>query len=185
MNLLLAYAVIYAFSGSLFALANFSSPRIVEDGSGKRIAIFLEQGASGAYFVKGSIWSTETGWSTPVTISSASRSAFGPVITVNRTTGNVIAAWEAFDPSEGIAFVEAVLYPVNNDWGVTSTISTASEDAAYGDAQVTIDSLGNLCAIWTSSNPTSGYTSIRSSNGAFGSSPSWSTPVTVAAGDGS
>lgn len=184
MNLLLACAVACTLSGSLFASVNFSSPKIVEDGSGKRIAIFLEQGVSGAYLVKGSVWTSQTGWSTPVTVSGTSRSAFSPVITVNKTTGNVVAAWEAFDPSEGVAFVETVLYPVNNDWGATSTISTASEDAAYGDVQVTVDASGTLCAIWASSDPTLGYTSIRASSGTFGSSPSWSAPVTVAAGQG-
>lgn len=171
-----------AFTGSLSAAINYSVPKKVEDGTGKRVALFLEQGVSGAYLVRGSVWTAGTGWSAPVTLSTTSRSAFSPVITVNKTTGQILAAWEVFDASEGVDFVEAVMYPVNNDWGSTVTISTAGEDAAFGDLQASIDNAGTACIMWTSSDPVLGITSVRASTGTFGASPSWTAPITVAAG---
>lgn len=169
-------------AGSIEGTINYSFPSVVVDSNNNRIAIFHAQDGVGNFLIQGSIWTAASGWSTPVTLSTTSRSAFSPTITVNRTTGHVIVTWSAFDLSAGVDFVEAVMYPVNGDWGTTYTLSEASEDTAFGDQKATIDDSDGVIVMWTSFHPTTGITSIRSARGTFGSSPNWTTPITVAAG---
>jgi hypothetical protein len=183
-NSVISAVFLYAMcSSTIEATINYSFPSVVVDTNDNRIAIFHAQDGVGNFLVQGSVWTTGSGWSTPVTLSTTSRSAFSPTITVNKTTGNVIATWSAFDLSAGVDFVEAVMYPVNGGWGTTYTLSETSEDAAFGDQKATIDDSNQVVVMWTSLNPNNGITSIRATKGTFGSSPNWNTPVTVAAGE--
>lgn len=174
--------VMCAGVGQLTAAVNFSFPQVVEDGTGKRVALFEEQDSAGNFVIKGSIWTSGSGWSTPVALSTVSRSAFNPIMSVNKTTGHVLAAWGAFDLSAGVDFIEAVMYPVGGDWGTTYTLSETSEDAAFGDHKMTLDDADTAVVMWTKFDPTTGITSIRATTGTFGSAPGWATPTTVAAG---
>ena len=163
----------------------YSKPQIVQDSTGNQIAVFLQQDEFSNFVVMGSTWDSTNGWSTPVVISTSTRNAFKPIITIN-SSDQVLASWGALDATAGTDYIEAITYSstFTNGWGSIATVSNGTDDAAFGDQRMILDNSGNMTLMWTAFN-SSGDQSIKSSTSTFAANPTWTTEVTIAQGSGS
>jgi hypothetical protein len=116
-------------------------------------------------------------WSAPVDLSGAGANAFDPQVTVDEL-GNLTAVWSRFDGSDNIVQASR-----STDRGVTwsTPVNLSASGQSAGDAQITVDAVGNLTVVWARGD----FDAIVQASRSTDRGVTWSTPVNLSAAGGS
>ncbi|MDH6422288.1 hypothetical protein [Aurantimicrobium minutum] len=90
-------------------------------------------------------------WSSPVTVATLAFNAFDTVTSVD-PAGNVAAVWRTYTNNNGGGTVlQAVTRPVGGAWTAAVDVSSPNPNG-INDPQIVSDALGNVTALWSTSN---------------------------------
>ena len=120
-----------------------TEPQVAVDAAGDTVAIWSRQDGSHT-IIQSSSRSAGGGWSPPVDLSAAGRSATEPQVAVD-PAGNAVAVWSRTNGSHTV--IQGASKPAGGDWTPVLDLSDSERNAVEPD--VAVDPAGNAVAIWS------------------------------------
>lgn len=159
------------------AIKNGENPQMQMDSSGNVLSVWeAVDNSTGLHVIQSAHYNAASGtWSSPIILSSTGSNAYSPIIASN-DTGNTVAMWVYTDTNTAVTRLSSVSCStiIGGTWSTPTNVSNSTENVS-NDYKVTINSAGQVLAIWSSYVTIN--TRIRSATLQFGGS--WSNPQTI------
>ena len=146
-------------------------PQVAVDTQGNATAVWARSDGANS-IVQGAVRAAGGAWQTPVDLSLAGQTAYGPQVAVD-AQGHATAVWVRFDGTDFIA--QGAVRTAGGTWQTPVDLSAVGQTA--DQPQVAVDVQGNATAVWVLSDDMSHI--VQGATRAAGGT--WQTPVDLSA----
>lgn len=163
-------------------VASASNGKVKVYTNGNVVAAWISIDASGNATVVGGIGTVSTApadWTLTTLSSGISDMGNSVPVLISTTAGDVVVLWQ-YPDSNGNFHVAASMLPNGTTAWNTAIISDTSLNAGLFDQTASIDDDGNILAIWTEYDPSTGTATLRGNTAVMGATSTWNGPMTIA-----